>query len=998
MMFPLTAGASKRWLQHSFLILLVGALSACGGGSNAGPGSSSSSSSVVSSSSVSSSESSVSSSEASSSSSSSVVSSSSESSSESSSSSVSSSSSSSESSSSSSVADSTPDAFAFAPVTDAVPGELYVSQTVSVTGINVDVPVTIVGGEYSVGNGFTSQSGVISNNGQLTVRAVAPSAPSATVEVIVTVGGVSALYTVRTADDTAADSFTFAAANDVELGSEQVSQAVTVSGISVPVSIAVTGGEYSIDNGAFTSTAGEISNGQSLRLRATASQAASSTVEVTVNVGGITAVYAVRTADDTSVDSFTFAAVNDVEPGSEQVSETVTISGISVPVPVSVTGGEYSINDGGFTSAAGEISNGQRLTLRATASQEQSTTVEVTVTVGDVIAVYAVRTADDVSPDSFSFASVNDVEPGSQHLSQTVTISGISVAVPVSVTGGEYAIDENGFTSEAGQISEGQSLTLRATASQEHSTTADVTVTVGDATATYSVRTLDDVSPDSFSFLAADNVEPGSEQTSEVVTISGISVPVPVSVTGGEYAIDGGEFTSAAGEISNGQTLTVRGTASAQTSTRVDVSVSVGEGDAQYTGVFAITTLTDTTAPEAVITFPPPMSASEPSTLLIRGTAADDYNSVTSVMVSVTSGEGTVTEFAAESTDDFANWTASVTLAPGENVVTVRTEDSKGNPESAAAQVTVHQQAFELAFPDNVEPFGRYLRGLTFDGVHNRLLITSSDNNLSLGYRGAVTTVDLETGRRVLLSADGVPTAGNQLDHAYGIVVDAANNRALVGTAHDISAVSLDSGTASVLSGPSTDDGQPYFRVARSIAIDPANPDIVYFVGENTDNLLRLDLTTGVRTIVSDDTMPETGSLFGSPEGIVIDAQNNRAIVADDTGEALLAVDLETGFRSVVSSTDESSTFYPISVTPGDVGGHVLVADALEGVMRVDLSTGTREVLHPVLGPPDWGVDYFLHYEPGSAFVYWLDVYTEGVYALDLQSRTLVTLSKPVSE
>jgi DNA-binding beta-propeller fold protein YncE len=164
----------------------------------------------------------------------------------------------------------------------------------------------------------------------------------------------------------------------------------------------------------------------------------------------------------------------------------------------------------------------------------------------------------------------------------------------------------------------------------------------------------------------------------------------------------------------------------------------------------------------------------------------------------------------------------------------------------------------------------------------------------------------------------------------------------------------------------------------------------------NTDNLLKVDVTSGVRTIISDNTAPDTAPLFDYPMGILIDKQDNRALIADDLGEALLAVDLDTGVRSAISSTDDNGIFYPNSVTAGDVEDHVLVTDYEQGVLRVNLSSGERETLHPVLN--ECCNRSYVHYVPGSAYVYWLDGTSKGLYALDLQSHTVVTISKSLKE
>ena len=77
-----------------------------------------------------------------------------------------------------------------------------------------------------------------------------------------------------------------------------------------------------------------------------------------------------------------------------------------------------------------------------------------------------------------------------------------------------------------------------------------------------------DTVPNAYSYTATTNAEPSTVVTSTAVTISGITAATPVSITGGEYSIGSGAFTSAAGTVTSGQTITVRSTAPAANSTR----------------------------------------------------------------------------------------------------------------------------------------------------------------------------------------------------------------------------------------------------------------------------------------------------------------------------------------------------------------------------------------------------------------------------------------------
>jgi hypothetical protein len=69
-------------------------------------------------------------------------------------------------------------------------------------------------------------------------------------------------------------------------------------------------------------------------------------------------------------------------------SASVAITGIDTATPVSIQNGEYSINGGAFTSAAGTVTNGQSIAVRVRASADWSRVARATLTVGTVTAVF----------------------------------------------------------------------------------------------------------------------------------------------------------------------------------------------------------------------------------------------------------------------------------------------------------------------------------------------------------------------------------------------------------------------------------------------------------------------------------------------------------------------------------------------------------------------------------------------------------------------------------
>lgn len=100
--------------------------------------------------------------------------------------------------------------------------------------------------------------------------------------------------------DDVPDAFGFTSLTNVELNSIALSQMITISGINVAAEISITGGEYILDTGQFTDTTGSISNGQTIRIRTTASAAFDTTQSVVLTIGGVSATFDVTTKANAS--------------------------------------------------------------------------------------------------------------------------------------------------------------------------------------------------------------------------------------------------------------------------------------------------------------------------------------------------------------------------------------------------------------------------------------------------------------------------------------------------------------------------------------------------------------------------------------------------------------------------------------------------------------------------------------------------------------------------
>jgi len=105
-----------------------------------------------------------------------------------------------------------------------------------------------------------------------------------------------------------------------------------------------------------------------------------------------------------------------------------------------------------------------------------------------------------------------------------------------------------------------------------------------------------DTVPDAFSFTPVTDAALSAQVSSNSITVNGIDSATAISISGGEYALDGDTtFTAASGSVINGQTVVVRGVAAAEFSAQTTVTLTIGGVEAD----FSITTIAADTTPAA---------------------------------------------------------------------------------------------------------------------------------------------------------------------------------------------------------------------------------------------------------------------------------------------------------------------------------------------------------------------------------------------------------------
>ncbi len=430
-----------------------------------------------------------------------------------------------------------------------------------------------------------------------------------------------------------------------------------------------------------------------------------------------------------------------------------------------------------------------------------------------------------------------------------------------------------------------------------------------------------DTTPDPFSFTDQTDVDRNQIIESNSLTLQGVDASTPISISVGEYSIDGGAFTNTDGNIDNGQSFTVRVTSASQLNTTVDATLTIGG----VSDTFSVTTLADTAAPSAVMTFPPLKSITESSRVTVRGTASDALSAISAVRINGVE---------AKSTDGFTTWSADLTLVTGNNSLTVETEDSAQNIDSLAFTAEIRRDA----------PF-REPVAIALDASNSRALVI--DRAID-GKDAALIAVDIKSGLRTALSDNKTPDAKVPFELPGALTLDLANTRALVLNTRTAAmlAVDLISGERSIISDTNTPNSKNPFSFPIDIALDTSN-NRALVIDLALRALISVDLTSGERTIISDNSNPDSNNPFSNPSALTLDSNNNRALIVDNSSGTLFAVDLVSGIRTIISDENTLSNeslvgSIDIDLDSANNRALVMTSGNIDRLLSVNLTNGLR--------------------------------------------------------
>lgn len=363
----------------------------------------------------------------------------------------------------------------------------------------------------------------------------------------------------------------------------------------------------------------------------------------------------------------------------------------------------------------------------------------------------------------------------------------------------------------------------------------------------------------------------------------------------------------------------------------------------------------DQEAPIAKILFPPKFSISKSNSVTIRG-VAEDATQVSHIMVN---------GIAAQSTDDYENWTVELELEQGLNNITVETSDSFNvNLSSASAQVQVTGPALispgaTAADYNNdriywLDSFGPLLSADLTRDQRSKILIQNSDSALPdpegivLNSTGdtayitdsdldAVIKLDLETGVTQVLS-----TCPTELSFGDEIVLDHIGHRLLIADSvkDQVVAVDINTGNCTVLfTQGSSIGGLAWNSINQKIYFGSGNSLYVYDERNESKNTV---------------TSAMQGPIAGHVKHLVFHPQRNRIIWQASNlyydKEIIYSLNPENNEIIVITDNDvnneESELYFSRNMILSPDSNHVLMMkNGNHTVMlSVNLDTGEHNV------------------------------------------------------
>lgn len=279
-----------------------------------------------------------------------------------------------------------------------------------------------------------------------------------------------------------------------------------------------------------------------------------------------------------------------------------------------------------------------------------------------------------------------------------------------------------------------------------------------------------------------------------------------------------------------------------------------------------------------------------------------------------------------------------------------------------------------------------------YDPVNHQLFVSDDSTQ-------KIVSVDLNSGNRTEVSSENLGS-GAPLK-SYFVIYD-ADEEVIYSADYQLDTIvkiDVATGDREILSDNSIDSEIDFTGLYGAVELDKANNRM--FVYDQIGSIISVDLSTGVRTLISsaERGAGEADDLSDNWFEFAYDADNNRIFIANANKKSVYEVDVASGDRRVVSdnisNVSDISFDYPSSIAFDEENQRLYLVDTLVGVFSINIDTGERTLLLD-LNSETIGLalePYDLSFTEGFEQLYWKD-YKGSFIQADLLSGEVSVISK----
>lgn len=617
------------------------------------------------------------------------------------------------------------------------------------------------------------------------------------------------------------------------------------------------------------------------------------------------------------------------------VSSTSTLSStanLSSASSINIASAVSSSTNAGDSSSSNSLSSTSSLISSSSVSSFSSVKMSSSLTSSSS------SVAPDTTPDAFSFTPVTGALLNTSITSDTVIINGINTATPISITGGQYAINDGAPTNAAGTITQGQTAKVTLTTAATAVASAQAVLTVGDVSATFTVTTTNVIggAPQTGQLNIANSVTTlaGSTNSTDGIGLAAsFNYPSDVVSDGTNlYVADSGNNKIRKIEIATGVVTTLAGSGVAGGVDGTGTAASFfSPNGITINGANLYVVDTNNNRIRKIV-----IATGAVSTLAggIQGTLDGERTEARFFLPTYITSDGEnlyVTEF-------YTHTIRKIVIATGV-VTTLAGNGSQGSIDGTGTAASFNEPT-----------------DITNDGIN--LYVADTKNNKIRKIVIATGVVTTLAGSGSIGSTNGVGTEAS-FNSPKGIISDSANLYVADSQNNTIRKIVMATGVVSTFAGIGTfgsTDGSSTaasFGAPQGITSDGTN---LYITDISTHKIRKIVIATGQVTTLagnsSYDSVDGRKARFNQPKAITSDGAN--LYVADTWNNKIRKIVIATGAVTTLAGSGEfgsadgngtmTSFFGPNGIT--NDGTHLYVANTYSNqIKRIVIATGAVSTL-----------------------------------------------------